>query len=181
MSNFSKVKSLKTMEADTDKHTKVQMELRCFANCTDCTALTPELESELAMWLWEMHVAAHHHHHPPAAPLVSSSYTTLIDSVKLPAVPSIVAEDTKSMAEGIRIKSSAEAAIKPETRCSSTKPAAGHEIPAQLQLPKSATKVDKPVTSDMARRANKAAKKAGQRAAKYGPKKLLLAQTTPDK
>ena len=103
------------MEADTDKHTKVQMELelRCIADCTDgtaLTALTPELESELAMWLWEMHVAAHHHHHPPAAPPAPPSYTPRTDSVKLLAVPSIAAEDTfglftKSMAKGIRIKS----------------------------------------------------------------------------
>ena len=33
----------------------------------------------------------------------------------------------------------------------------------------------------MARCANKAAKKARQRSAKYGPEKLLLAQTTPEK
>ena len=33
----------------------------------------------------------------------------------------------------------------------------------------------------MTRRANKASKKARKRAAKYGPKKLLLAKTTPEK
>ena len=87
--------------------------------------------------------------------------------MKLPAVPSIAAEDThvlftKSMPEGVRIKSSTEAAIKPVTRDSSAKPAAGHEIPAQhglpaqYELPRSATKVDKPVTSDVARQANMA-------------------------
>ena len=75
------------------------------------------MESELDMRLWEMHVAAYHHHHHPAAPPASPSYTPLTDSVKLPAVPSIAAEDThvlftKSMPEGVRIKSSTEAAIK---------------------------------------------------------------------
>jgi hypothetical protein len=79
----------------------------------------------------------------------ATSCTPLIYSVKLPAVPSIAAEDThglfrKSMPEGIRIKSSTGAAIKPATRDSSAKPAAGHEIPAQHELPKSATKADKP-------------------------------------
>jgi hypothetical protein len=79
-----------------------------------------------------------------------------------------------------RIKSSVEAAIKPETRNSSAKPAASREIPAEHELPKSATKADKPATSDVARRTIKAAKKARQRAAKYGPEKLLLAQTLPE-
>ena len=37
------------------------------------------------------------------------------------------------------------------------------------------------VNCDMTRRANKAAKKARPRAAKYGPEKLLLAQTMPEK
>ena len=101
------------------------------------------------MRLWEMHVAAYHHHHHPAAPPASPSYTPLTDSVKLPAVPSIAGEDTfrlftKSMTEGIRIKSSAEAAIKPETRDSSAKHAAGHVIPAQYELPKSATRRTSP-------------------------------------
>ena len=71
------------------------------------------------------------------------------DSVKLPAVPSIATEDThglftKSMTEETGTKSSAEAAIKPETRDRSTKPAAGHEILAVHELPKSATKAAKP-------------------------------------
>ena len=112
----------------------------------------PELAKEQAL---RVNTNTAEHHPPPA----SSLYTTMTDSVKLPAVPSIAAEDThglftKSMPEGIRIKSSAEAATKPETRYSSAKPAANHKIPAQLELPKSATK---------------AAKKARQRAAKYGP------------
>ena len=130
----------------------------------------------------------------------SPSCTPLTDSVKLPAVPSIAAEDpyglfTKSLPEGIRIKSSTEAAIKPETRCSSAKHAAGHEtlctnsqvgntiyeVPSQPELTKSASKVDNPVTSDVTRQANKAAKKARQRAAKYGSEKLLLGQSMPEK
>jgi hypothetical protein len=141
--------------------TMEQLELRCTAHCTVCPYKTPELESELAMWLWEMHVAEHHHLHPPAAPLASPSYTPLTDSVQLPRVPSITARDThglltKSLHEGIRIKSSAEAAIKPETSDSSAKPAAGLEIPAEHELHKSATRADKPGTSDVARQANMA-------------------------
>jgi hypothetical protein len=84
------------------------------------------------------------------------SYTTLTNSVKLPAVPSTTAKDpygllfTKSVPEEIVIKSSAEAPIKP-------------------------------ATSDVTRCAIKATKKARQRAAKYGHKKLLLAETTHEK
>ena len=78
---------------NTNMATMVQLELKCTAHCTLCPYETPELESELAMWLWEMRVAAHRYHHPPAAPPASPSYTTLTDSVKLPAVPSTNAED----------------------------------------------------------------------------------------
>ena len=79
----------------------------------------------------------------------------LTDSMEVPAVPSIAAEDTfglftKSMAEGSRIKSSVEAPIKP-------------------------------VTSDVTRSANKAAKKARQRDTKYRPNNLLPAKTTLEK
>jgi hypothetical protein len=101
---------------------------------------------------------------------------------------------TKSPPEGIRIKSSAEAAINPETRCSSMELAAGHatlctnsqvgntiEVHDQPELPKSASKEDKPVTSNVTRRANNASKKARQRATMYGPKKLLLAKTITEK
>ena len=79
--------------------------------------------------------------HPPAAPPTAPSCTPLTDSMKLPAVPSTTAEDsygvfTKSMPEEIRIKSSVEASIKLETRCSS--------------------KEDKPANSEVTRQANKA-------------------------
>jgi hypothetical protein len=232
------------LRVNTKKATKMKMEpeLECTALCTRCEHETPQLVSELPMWLLELHWASPHTCTPPA------------DSVQLPSVPSITARDThglltKSLHEGIRIKSSAEAAIKPETRYSS--PAAGHEFPAEHEPPKSATKVDKPSTSDVARQANmanmvppelggtfpscttltdsvklpavpsttaedpygllftkslseeigiksseeapiktatsdvarratKAAKKARQRAAKYRPEKLLLAQTMPE-
>jgi hypothetical protein len=144
----------------------VQLEMGSSAHCTMCPYKSPELRPELAMWLWEMHMGAQHHHQPPAAPPASTSHTTLTDSVKLPAVPSTTADDsyglfTKSLPEEIRSKSSTKAATKPETRCSSGE--------------------DKPVTSDVTRWANNVAKKARQRAAKYGPKKLPLAKTIPEK
>jgi hypothetical protein len=148
MSNSEEVK---TMEADKDKHTEVQMEqkLECIAHCTRCPYKFPQLESGLAVRRLELHWAS------------SPSCTSLTDSVQLPSAPSITARDpygllTKSLAEWIRINSSAEAAIKPETKDSSAKPAAGHEIHAQHELPKLATKVDKPGMSDVARQANMA-------------------------
>ena len=70
-----------------------------------------ELESELAVWLWEMHMAEHHHHHHhhPAAPPASPSCTPLTDSMMLPVVQSIPAKDfyglhTKSLPVGIKAK-----------------------------------------------------------------------------
>jgi hypothetical protein len=91
-------------------------------------------------------------------------------------------------------KSSEEASLKPETMCSSKKPA-GHESlctssqvcnnidedPSQTVFGDSAIKTDMPVTCDVTRRANKATKKARPRAANYRPEKLLLAQTMPEK
>ena len=50
-------------------------------------------------------------------------------------------------------------------------------LPEEIGIKSSAEASITPVTSDVTRRA----KKARQRAAKYGPKKLLLAKTTPEK
>jgi hypothetical protein len=93
---------------NTNIATMVQLELKCTAHCTLCPYETPELESELAMWLWEMHWAENH----PQA---------LTDSMMLPVVQSIPAKDfyglhTKSLPVGIKAKvnrkSSEEAALK---------------------------------------------------------------------
>ena len=70
--------------------TMVQLELKCTAHCTLCPYETPELESEIAMWLWEMHWAENH---PQAAPPASPSCTPLTDSMMLPVVQSIPAKD----------------------------------------------------------------------------------------
>ena len=90
MSNSTEVKRLKTMEADTNNVTEVQLVLECTALCTLCPYEMPKLESELAVWLWEMHWAENH---PPAAPPASPSCTPLTDSVKLPVILSLNAED----------------------------------------------------------------------------------------
>ena len=65
-----------------------------------------ELESELAVWLWEMHWAENH---PQAAPPASPSCTPLTDSMMLLVVQSIPAKDfyglhTKSLPVGINAK-----------------------------------------------------------------------------
>ncbi len=129
------------LRVNAKKATKMQTEpeLERTALCTRCLYEAPELVLELPMWLLELHWASPHSCTPPP------------DNVQLPSVPSITARDThglltKSLHEGIRIKSSAEAAIKTETRYSSARPAAAPEIPAQHEPPKSATKVDKPGT-----------------------------------
>ena len=180
------------MEADTDNNTRVRVEPEpeCKAHCTVCKYVTPKLVVGLAVEIMMKHKTDSH---PPAAPPASPSYTTLTDSVKPPAVPSIAAKDTyglltKSLPEENRIKSSAEATCKPETRCSSAKPAAVqeaictnsqvgfkiNEVTALPELAKYATEADMLVASDNAdRQAKKAAKKARQKAAKYGHEKLL--------
>ena len=105
---------------------------------------TPHMPSGDALRLLKMHIAKMH---PPAAPPTATSCTLLTDSVKLSAVPSISAEDThglfsKSMPEGGRIKSSAEAAIKPATTTAVRSPQLAMRSP-QYELPKSPTKADK--------------------------------------
>ena len=127
MSNSTKVKSFKAQELAKDKAfqvntntaTMVQLELKCTAHCTLCPYETPELDWELAVWLWEMHMAEHHHHHS-AAPPASPSCTPLIDSMMLPVTQSIPAKDfyglhTKSLPVGIKVnrKSSEEAESPP--------------------------------------------------------------------
>ena len=84
------------------------------------------------------------------------SCTTLTDSVQLPAVPSTTAEDPY----GLLLTKS---------------------LPEEIGIKSSAEAATKPATSDVTRRANRAAKKAKQRDAKYGPEKLLLAQTKLEK
>jgi hypothetical protein len=114
MSNSTEVKSLKALELAKDKAlqvntnmaTMVQLELKCTAHCTLCPYETPELESELAVWLWEMHSAENH---PRAAPPASPSCTPLTDSMMLPVVQNIPAKDfyglhTKSLPVGIKAK-----------------------------------------------------------------------------
>ena len=183
------------MEADTKKSTKVRLqELKCSALYCDrgdrgARYKTPKLEVGQAFVLLMNHVDTVH---PLPAPPTSSSYQTLTDSVKLPAVPSIAAMDTyglltRSLPGEVKTKSSAEPASKSETRCSDGKHAADHEaictnsqvgnkfdkITALPELIKSAAEVDQLATSDVDRQAKKAAKKARQRAAKYGHEKLL--------
>ena len=154
------------MEADTDNNTRVRVEPEpeCKAHCTVCKYVTPKLAVDLAVEMMMKHKTDSH---PPAAPPASPSYTTLTDSVKPPAVPSIAAKDTyglltKSLPEENRIKSSAEATCKPETRCSSAKPAAVqeaictnsqvgfkiNEVTALPELAKYATEADMLITSD---------------------------------
>ena len=73
MSNSTEVKSLEALELAKDKAlqvntnmaTMVQLEQGSTAYCTMYPYKSPELEPELAMWLWEMHVGAHHHYIPP--------------------------------------------------------------------------------------------------------------------
>ena len=103
------------MEADTKKPTMVRLcELRCPVPYCDRGHLgahykTPKLEEGQAFALLMKHTTVH----PLAAPPTSSSsYKTLTDSVKLPAVPSIAAMNTyglltKYLPEEVRIKSSA--------------------------------------------------------------------------
>jgi hypothetical protein len=106
----------------------------------------------------------------------SPSYTTLTDSLKLPALPRTTAEDpyglfTKYLSEEIRIKSSAETPIKLAT---------SGVIPSQPEFTKGNSDVT-PSKPEITKDNIKVAKKAMQRAGKYGPEKLLLAQTMPEK
>ena len=51
-------------------------------------------------------------------------------------------------------------------------------LPEEIGIKSSAEAATKPATSDVTRHAIRAAKKARQRAAKYGPEKLVLAKTS---
>ena len=152
------------MEADTKKSTKVRLqELKCSALYCDrgdrgARYKTPKLEVGQAFVLLMNHVDTVH---PLPAPPTSSSYQTLTDSVKLPAVPSIAAMDTyglltKSLPGEVRIKSSAEAASKSATSQAGIQI---DEITAQQEFLKYAVEAEALVTSD---NADRQAKKAEQ-------------------
>ena len=116
MSKLSEVKSLEALELAKEKALQVNTnmatmrlyELQCSAPSCDrgdgARYKTPKVEADMAFILLKKHMEERH---PPAAPPTSPSCTPLTDSVKLPAVPSIAAEDhygllTKSLP--VRIK-----------------------------------------------------------------------------
>jgi hypothetical protein len=81
------------LRVNAKKATKMQteLELERTALCTRCLYEAPELVWELPRWLLELHALAAQAQSAPAHS--PHTCTPLTDSVKLPAVPSIPAED----------------------------------------------------------------------------------------